>query len=100
MYKCPWCEHKTFSFWQKQSLGPIRSIRCVNCTRRVSVDWTRAHLAALPAFLLAVAGLYSFGAAFDSQVLAILGGSAGALLGSLVTAPLYHLYVPLVRPRR
>jgi len=97
MYECPWCRRKTFSFWQKQSLGPVHTIACGGCARRVSVHWGRAHLAALPIVLLALAGLYVFGEVFETRQAALVGGVAGALLGALITAPLYHRFVPLVR---
>jgi hypothetical protein len=100
LYECPWCTHKTFSFWQKQGLGPNRTIACGGCTRRVSVPWGRAHLAALPVFLCAVVGLYAFGAVYESKLLALAGGFIGVAIGMVLTAPLYHRFVPLVRPAR
>ncbi len=98
MYECPWCSRKSFSFWQKQSLGPHRTIRCGNCTRRVSVPWGRAHLAAIPLFLCAIAGLWFAGDAFDSKVVALAGGFVGVAIGMVFTMPLYHRFVPLVKP--
>jgi len=100
MYKCPWCERKVFSFWQKQSLGPSKSIKCTACAKRVSVPWGRAHLAALPVFVFAVAGLYFVGEVFNSRLFAIAGLFAGVVIGMIITMPLYHRYVPLVRPER
>ena len=100
MYECPWCSTKSFSFWQKQSLGPNRSIRCTCCARRVSVPWARAHLAAIPVFLGAIAGLWFVGEAFDSKVLALAGACIGVVAGMVLTMPLYHRFVPLVRPER
>ncbi len=83
MYACPWCERKTFSFWQKQSLGPHKTLRCTGCKRQVGVPWARANLAALPVFLCAVAGLYFVG---DASV------------GMMLMMPIYHRFVPLVKP--
>ena len=67
MYQCPWCERKSFSFWQKQALGPNNSMKCHGCRRQVSVHWGRAHLAALPVFILAIAGLWFIGDSFNSS---------------------------------
>ncbi|HXN15447.1 MAG TPA: hypothetical protein VN878_03665 [Usitatibacter sp.] len=99
MYACPWCERNTFSFWQKQSLGPIGITRCVNCTRRVGVPWGRAHVAALPILVLALIGMYAGAGVWESALGSLAGGVLGALLGMLLTVPLYHRYVPLIRPR-
>ena len=98
MYACPWCERKVFSFWQKQSLGPHHTLKCTGCKRRVSVHWMRAHLAALPVAVLAIAGLWFVGDAFNSKVFALAGAFCGAVLGMMVTMPLYHHIVPLVKP--
>jgi hypothetical protein len=98
MYECPWCSRKSFSFWQKQTLGPSRSIRCENCTRHVSVPWGRAHLAAIPVFLFAIAGLWFIGDAFNSKLIALAGACIGVVAGMIVTMPLYHAFVPLVKP--
>ena len=100
MYACPWCERKTFSFWQKQKLGPNSSMSCTGCKRRVSVPWIHANLAALPIFLFALAGLWLVGDASGSKVLALAGAFCGVVLGMMVMMPLYHRFVPLVRPER
>jgi hypothetical protein len=99
MYNCPWCEKKTFSFLQKQSLGPSRSIKCGSCTRRVSVPWDRAQLAALPVILLGTLGLVLGKVLLASVSGVLLGGWVGITVGMLFTAPLYHLWVPLVKPK-
>jgi uncharacterized protein YqgC (DUF456 family) len=100
MYACPWCERKVFSFWQKQSLGPHKSVQCTACKRRVSVSWARAHLAMLPLLLLVVAGLWFIGDAFNSKVFALAGAFGGFVLGMMIMMPLYHFIVPLVKPDR
>ena len=98
MYECPWCSRKTFSFWQKQSLGPNRSIACTACTRRVSVPWVRAQFAAAPVVLLGFAGLLT-GKYFYGEIVEILmGGALGLMVGMIATAPIYHFFVPLVKP--
>lgn len=98
MYACPWCERKSFSFWQKQSLGPNKPVKCKACSRAVTVPWDRAHFAAAPMFILAVVSMYFVGDAFDSKLYAIGGAVAGVVLGMLFTIPLYHFIVPLIRP--
>jgi hypothetical protein len=100
MYACPWCQRKVFGFWQKQSLGPNKTLQCLGCKRNVSVPWGRAHIAALPVFLLALAGLWFVGDAFNSKVHALGGLVAGVVLGMMITMPLYHFIVPLVKPER
>lgn len=100
MYACPWCGSKSFSFWQKQTLGPLRAIACGDCRRHVSVPWERAHLAALPIFACAIAGLWLVGDAFDSKLLGLAGAFTGVAIGMIVTMPLYHHFVPLTKPSK
>lgn len=38
-YSCPKCNQESFSYWQKQMLGPLRSIECENCGVKVTVPW-------------------------------------------------------------
>lgn len=45
-HNCPNCHEPTISFWRKQFLGPARSIRCSNCSARISVDWKMSLLIA------------------------------------------------------
>jgi uncharacterized membrane protein len=98
MYECPWCQRKTFSFWQKQTLGPARTLQCSSCSRRVAVSWERAQIAALPLVVLGLLGFSVGKVVFATLSAVLLGGWIGVTLGMLVTAPLYHLYVPLVKP--
>ena len=99
MYECPWCRRKSFSFWQKQWLGPARAIKCTACTRKVSVPWGKAHIAASPLLLGAIFGMVVWGPMLGEGNFGILfGGIFGAIFGMLLTAPIYHLYVPLVKP--
>lgn len=99
MYACPWCRKASFSFWEKQSLGPSRSLSCAHCKRSVSVCWNRAQLAAIPAVALCFLGLIAGKAIFGSWSAIFLGGWLGVTIGMLITGPLYHLYVPLVKPQ-
>ena len=43
-YPCPRCGRPSFTFRQKQFLGPTRAIRCGECGTRVSVPWSAAYL--------------------------------------------------------
>ncbi len=99
MYACPWCgTEKSFSFWEKQTLGPRRELNCPHCNRKVSVCWERAQLAAIPVIALAFLGML-FGRHFYGDWPAVLLGLwLGTTLGMSITAPLYHLSGPLVRP--
>ena len=97
MYACPWCEQKSFSFWQKQTLGPTRTLNCGTCKRKVGVDWQRAQIAAVPVILLGFLGLLCGKAFFGTWPAVLLGGWLGISLGMSITAPLYHVFVPLER---
>ena len=97
MYACPWCGKGRFSFWDKQTLGPTRSKSCPDCKKPVGVCWNRAQLAAIPAVAFAFLGLIAGKILFMTWPAVFLGGWIGVTLGMLITAPLYHLYVPLVK---
>ena len=98
MYACPWCNKGRFSFWQKQGLGPARNLTCPSCKRPVSVCWNRAQLAAAPAVALGFLGLIAGKALYMTWPAVFLGGWIGVTIGMLITAPLYHYFVPLVKP--
>ena len=86
MYACPWCERTTFSFWQKQKLGPNTSIKCAGCKRRVSVPWTRTT-AALPNSCSPLAGCGSW-ATHRARSIRLAGAFAGVVLGMMIMMPL------------
>ena len=96
-YACPWCEQQTFSFWEKQTLGPSRSLVCAHCRKKGGVCWGRAQLAAVPFLALGFLGLIAGKYAFGTWPAVLLGGWLGVTLGMLITAPLYHFFVPLTR---
>jgi hypothetical protein len=98
MYACPWCEQTSFSFWQKQSLGPARNLTCQHCKRPVSVCWNRAQLAAVPVVALGFLGLIAGKMVFGTWSAVFLFAWLGVTTGMLITAPLYHWYVPLKKP--
>ena len=98
MYDCPWCNQKAFSFWEKQTLGPHKTIACPRCRRSVGVRWDRAQVAAAPLVALCFLGLIVGKVLFATLSAVLLFGWIGATLGFLVTAPLYHYYVPLEKP--
>jgi hypothetical protein len=99
MYQCPWCGTHSFSFWEKQSLGPQRTLQCVSCRRHVGVDWGRAQIAALPLLVFGFLGLVAGKVFFGHIPAVLLGAWLGITFGMLITAPLYHVFVPLVRPK-
>ena len=96
-YACPWCNKASFSFWQKQSLGPTRSLVCGHCKRKVGVDWNRAQIAAIPVLALGFLGLIAGKVLFGTWSAVLLFAWLGITGGMLFTAPLYHYYVPLTR---
>ena len=100
MYACPWCERKTFSFWQKQSLGPHRSIQCSACKRQVSVPWVRAQIAFAPMVVLTFTGLIIAKIAYGMTLEVLMGGGLGFMVGAILMTPIYHFFVPLVRPQQ
>lgn len=97
-YECPWCRKASFSFWQKQTLGPSRTIQCRACTRHVGVHALRAQLASTPVLALGFLGLVLGKVLYANLPAVMLGAWVGITLGMMVTAPLYHFFVPLVKP--
>ncbi len=95
--KCPNCGNLTFSFWQKQFLGPARSIPCDDCGARVSVSWIRF----IPVLLLiaTLSLLYQFGLTEHG-----VGPYLAVVAATLVAVVVYqHYLVTLVvrsRPDR
>ena len=87
---CPHCDEPSFTFWQKQVLGPGRKKRCRRCGALVSVS--RAH--AIPLLLLS--------AAFPVVVIVALlqyglAATVGLIVLMLLVGALYqHHFVPLV----
>ena len=98
MYACPWCGRKAFSFWQKQTLGPMRTMKCAACARQVSLRADRAQLAGVPLVALGLLGMTVGKVVFGTLAAVFLGAWVGLSLGLLVTVPLYHWYVPLEKP--
>ncbi|HYC37757.1 MAG TPA: hypothetical protein VEC19_15120, partial [Usitatibacter sp.] len=66
--------------------------------RKVSVAWDRAQLAALPVLAFGFLGLLVGKAVFGTWPAVFFFGWLGVTVGMVITAPLYHLYVPLVKP--
>ena len=104
MYECPNCGELTFSYWQKQFLGPARTIRCRACDARVSVPWLRSSIfvilgsvvslfAGLVALMMVAPGsLAGLGVALAFVVFVV-----GAALAVVPIAWLYGRYVHLVQ---
>jgi len=95
MYECPWCSRKAFSFWQKQTLGPMRVMRCSQCNRQVSLSPFRAQVAGAPLVALGLLGMITGKVIFGTFAAVLLGAWVGLTVGLLVTVPLYHWFVPL-----
>jgi len=97
-YNCPKCGQASFSFWQKQFLGPLGSIPCGACGASVSVPWGKSI--ALNAVFIPIASLgglvaafsfakYSIGAAFFVFIIWVL--AFFVLVGWI-----QHRFVPLI----
>ena len=88
---CPNCDTPSIGYWQKQFLGPARTIGCSLCGARVSVSTIRF----LPIFLLIV------GAAPAFRKLGLMEYGFASYVGLLVfmlliTGFYQHFFVPLV----
>ena len=73
--KCPNCDRPSIGYWQKQFLGPGRTIPCKLCGARISVSWIHflpvlLIVAAFP--VLSAFGLLEHGLAPFLAVAAIL----------------------------
>ena len=97
MYKCPWCDQKAFSFWQKQTLGPMRAMRCPSCKKQVTLSSFRAQVAGVPLVALGLLGMTVGKVLFATLSAVLLGAWVGLTIGFLVTLPIYHWLVPLER---
>ncbi|HET7400921.1 MAG TPA: hypothetical protein VFJ62_04040 [Usitatibacter sp.] len=58
----------------------------------------RAQLASTPVLALGFLGLVMGKVLYANLPAVMLGAWVGITLGMLVTAPLYHFFVPLVKP--
>ena len=87
---CPNCETPSFSVWQKQFLGPGRTIACKECGARISVSW----MSFLPILLLVAAFpvISAFGL-LQHGIAKFLGVAALLLLAVVIYQ---HFMVPLV----
>ncbi len=87
---CPNCTEPSFSVWQKQFLGPGRSISCKKCGARISVSWIRF----IPVLLLVAAFpvISAFGL-LQHGVTKFLGVAALLLLAVMIYQ---HYLVPLI----
>jgi len=98
VYACPWCGQKAFSFWQKQTLGPMRTMRCPKCNRQVALASLPAQIAGVPLVALGLLGMIVGKVVFATLAAILLGAWVGLTVGFLVTLPIYHWYVPLEKP--
>ncbi len=96
MYNCPHCHAPTFSFWQKNTLGPGRAIECSACKGGVSVPWVRSMLCVSPIFLLGIAAHIYLRPMVGASG-ALLGLSIGFVVGFAISLPLYHRFAPIVK---
>ncbi len=87
---CPGCEEPSFTFWQKQVLGPGRKKRCRRCGALVSVSrthWIPMLLLSAAFPIVAIVVLFAHG----------LAAAVGAVVLMVLVGALYqHHLVPLV----
>ena len=101
--ECPSCGKATIPFWQKQFLGPARTITCSGCGARLSVPWLSASVfivlgPVVPLFggLAALSLLGSLTLTGAKAALFLFTFVIGAVLASLPLLWLYERYVHLV----
>ncbi len=75
-------------------------MKCSACRREVSVPWGRAQLAFVPMVVLTFAGLIAAKIAYGETSEILMGGALGFMVGAILATPIYHFYVPLIRPER
>jgi hypothetical protein len=98
-YSCPSCGAKTFTYWAKQFIGPMRRVRCSSCNSLVSVGPGLSSAVLLLGPLVAFAGgAVGAVALIEFGILAAgTGFVAGGLIASVPSCWVWHRYVPLVR---
>ncbi len=47
MFECPNCKEKTIKKWSKFCLGPVRSIKCDCCGKKISIPYKSLYFMAL-----------------------------------------------------
>ena len=97
-YECPKCGARSFSFWRKQLLGPLRKVKCTNCGASVSVSLGKGLLVSvatsLVPFIGSLIGLYGVRSWGLWGVL--VGLAVGGVVACVAAAWIWHRYVPLV----
>jgi hypothetical protein len=87
MRTCPYCGQQALTARQKATLGPVRSVPCQSCGKRVSVS-PLSVLAGVP-FLLGIGAVWYFRA---SPL-----GIAALIVGAVAMFVIHEYAVPLVR---
>jgi hypothetical protein len=95
-YHCPVCHQPTFSFWQVQFTGPLRTHRCSACNSRVSVPWLLPS--AFGGLAVIATGLGGFGALWLLGALGFSGDpTVPFVIGTIVSPlPVLLLYGKLI----
>jgi hypothetical protein len=98
-HHCPKCNQPSFTFWQKQLLGPLKKVSCSSCGARVSVPWGISVLIIVVASTVVSVGPFVAAAAAWNQF--GLVGAALAFVGCVVLVAgvggwAYDRFVPLV----
>ena len=87
MRTCPYCGQQALTARQKSTLGPVRSVSCQSCGKRVSVSPVGV-LAVVP-FLIGIGVAWYF----EASPL----GIAALVLGAVAMFAVHEYAVPLVR---
>jgi len=87
MRTCPYCGQQALTGWLKTTLGPLNSLPCQSCGKRVSVS-PLSVLAVVP-LLLGIGAVWYFRA---SPL-----GIAALIVGALAMFAIHEYAVPLVR---
>jgi len=87
MRTCPYCGQQALTARQKSTLGPVRSVPCQSCGKRVSVS--RWSILAVVPFLIGI------GAAWYLEASPL--GIAALVVGVIAMFAVHEYAVPLVR---
>ena len=87
MFECPNCKEKTIKKWSKFCLGPVRSVRCDSCGKKVSIPYKSLYfMAAYLIFIFAIPRLIEFNHYLFIAIIIV----------TVLVSYLLYKYVPLI----
>ena len=89
MLDCPNCKKPTISAWRKQSIGPLRKVRCPNRNAQISVGWLHSVVFGALTTLIPVVWLIVFIESGMIQAVAVV------VLSLVAIGAYQHFLVPL-----